>query len=400
MPDAQMSFVCGRESVPWEHISRVSHALQRYRWGPERTFALYRAGYEPIYLESPVNLVREVWKSESSVAEAESTLLKQLWHFKSRKCGDPRDKVFAILGICKDVSNGDITVDYSDTTSIARVYSEVSRFIIMRDHDLKLLSACQWYGSEVTDLPSWAPDWSIDARFWPMRPISNWVENNQRDIFNASGSLSARVEISVDLRTMTAQGLLVSKISVLGTHLGNDGHTKETPATQKRMFTLFKEWWPLAKSHTPEFTPNSEHRVDAFWRTISTDMNSFCQKATKSEESAKFPSRMASWDPTAPDSAPGSAPQQFMDFLASFQQATRNRRFFITEEGHMGLGPRLTKPGDLVCVLLGSRVPFILRAVDDYHVLVGECYCHGLMEGEAVQSLNAGKLVLQDFNLK
>lgn len=76
----------------------------------------------------PVNVVREVWKSQASAAEAECTLLKQLWHFKGRKCGDPRNKVFAILRICKDLKSGDVAVDYS--ASVAHVYSEVSKFIV------------------------------------------------------------------------------------------------------------------------------------------------------------------------------------------------------------------------------------------------------------------------------
>lgn len=130
-------------------------------------------------------------------------------------------------------------------------------------------------------------------------------------------------------------------------------------------------------------------------------MNSFCQKATQSEEGAQFRSWMAipstAFEPE--DLVAGSLVQENLSFVASFQQATRNRRFFVTEEGHMGLGPRLTKPGDLVCVLLGSQVPFILRAVGDWDVLVGECYCHGVMEGEAVRGLDEGKVVLQEFVL-
>ena len=237
-------------------------------------------------MDSPVNVVREVWKSQASAAEAECKLLKQLWHFKGRKCGDPRDKVFAILGICKDLRSGDVAVDYS--ASVARVYSEVSKFIVLRDRSLKLLSACQSYGSDITDLPSWAPDWSIYERYRPTRPISSWTADGQSDIFNASGSFPAGVDISADLRTMRAQGLRVGKISALGTHLGNDGDTEETADTQKRMFTHFQTWWRLARTHTPDFTPSGERRFDAFWRTIITDMNGFCQKATQSEEGAQF----------------------------------------------------------------------------------------------------------------
>ena len=399
MPDARMSFVCGSKSVPWDSVSRASHAIQPYRWGMERILALSLAGYEYINMDFPVNLVREVWKSPAPEAEAECTLLKQLWHFKGRKSGNPRDKVFAILGICKDLKSEDVTIDYS--ASVARIYSEVSKFIVIRDRSLKLLSACQSYGSVITDLPSWAPDWSIDARYRPTRPISSWIADGQSDMFNASGSFTARVDISADLRTMSVQGLRVGKISALGAHLGNDGDTEETPETLKRMFSLFRTWWPLARTHTPDFTPSGERRFDAFWRTVITDMNSFGQKATQSEEGAQFRSWMAvpstAYEPE--ELVAGSWVQEYLSFVASFQQATQNRRFFVTYEGHMGLGPRLTNRGDLVCVLLGSQVPFVLRQVGDCFVLVGECYCHGVMEGEAVRGLDEGKDVLREFVL-
>lgn len=42
MPDAEMSFVCGNMSVPWDYVSRVSHAVQRYRWEPAQILAYHR----------------------------------------------------------------------------------------------------------------------------------------------------------------------------------------------------------------------------------------------------------------------------------------------------------------------------------------------------------------------
>ena len=83
-------------------------------------------------------------------------------------------------------------------------------------------------------------------------------------MFNASGSWSARVQISENLETMNAKGLFIGNISVLGTHIENDGKTLETPATTQRMFSLFVTWWSLAKSHTPGSSSSGERsgRID------------------------------------------------------------------------------------------------------------------------------------------
>jgi hypothetical protein len=66
------------------------------------------------------------------------------------------------------------------------------------------------------------------------------------------------------------------------------------------------------------------------------------------------------------------------------------RKCFASGAGHVGLGPRGTKSGDVVVVFLGATTPVILRpgptaaAPFEY---VGEAYCHGFMHGEAVRGL-------------
>jgi hypothetical protein len=59
------------------------------------------------------------------------------------------------------------------------------------------------------------------------------------------------------------------------------------------------------------------------------------------------------------------------------------RRFFITINGYIGLAPPEALVGDVVCIFLGARVPFILRSRGEYFMLVGECYTQGVMLGEA-----------------
>ena len=50
------------------------------------------------------------------------------------------------------------------------------------------------------------------------------------------------------------------------------------------------------------------------------------------------------------------------------------RRFYVTEKGYMGLATHNADIGDVVVVLLGSNVPFLLRKVDDHYILIGETY--------------------------
>lgn len=404
MPDKEMSFVCGRYSVPWEIASRASHAVQSYRWDIQRMWALDHAGYTYNNFDSPVNLIRWIWQHQSAVVESQCTLMMNLWNFRSRKCGNPRDKVYAILGICNDVKMGDITIDYS--FSVARVYCETAKYILKKERSLKLLSACQSYGSSA-ETPSWVPDWSIDARFRPMRSMISWEageeEEDVRRTFKASRNHSTQVDVSEDIRAITAQGMVCSTISVLGTDIGNDAEFDETPENQNRMFTQFYTWWPLAKERTPEVTAHGERRIDAFWRTLINDMGLTRQKATPEKEGNQFRLWMRKTNYSAfepEDLVVPAGRHQWLEFTAAFQQATTNRRFFITREGHMGLGPRDMEPGDVVCILFGAQVPFVLRAVNNHYVLLGECYCHGIMEGEALRRSDQEGTELRDFVIR
>ena len=73
---------------------------------------------------------------------------------------------------------------------------------------------------------------------------------------------------------------------------------------------------------------------------------------------------------------------------------------FETKDGYFALGPKTMQNGDFICVLFGSKVPFVMRRVDDYFVLVGECFILGLMDGEAVGWLEEGLVGVQRFEIR
>ena len=65
---------------------------------------------------------------------------------------------------------------------------------------------------------------------------------------------------------------------------------------------------------------------------------------------------------------------------------TRGRVLAATTTGHISLVPWGTMEGDLIYVVLGASVPFVLRphaeGLDVAFTLIGEAYVQGIMYGE------------------
>jgi hypothetical protein len=92
--------------------------------------------------------------------------------------------------------------------------------------------------------------------------------------------------------------------------------------------------------------------------------------------------------------------QRFLDSATMFCDC---RRLFLTLNGFVGLGPDTMREGDLVCILAGGDLPFVLRplkkglgsetaelsTISDRYLFVGECYVEGLMKGEAIVALKS-----------
>lgn len=75
------------------------------------------------------------------------------------------------------------------------------------------------------------------------------------------------------------------------------------------------------------------------------------------------------------------------DFIAcsAFEAGTawcKENRFVVTERGYMGIASR-AREGDCVVLLAGATMPFILRPDGPASTVVGDCYIHGIMYGEA-----------------
>lgn len=82
-----------------------------------------------------------------------------------------------------------------------------------------------------------------------------------------------------------------------------------------------------------------------------------------------------------------------LDIIMNTLHATTDRRFFTTHSGYMGLAPFTAQEGDVIYLLLVGDVPYALRPSPEgkEFTFVGECYAHGLMDGEGLIAARAQK---------
>ena len=121
-------------------------------------------------------------------------------------------------------------------------------------------------------------------------------------------------------------------------------------------------------------------------RLSEDECNDFSAWSTYIEEFKQIPGMPGS------NKAPDGNDAKVSAYDYAVWHALRNRRFFITTSGFMGLGPRTMQPQDQIAVLHGCRWPVILRPGDDHFKMLGTCYVHGIMDGEAIrEKKNEGK---------
>jgi hypothetical protein len=86
-------------------------------------------------------------------------------------------------------------------------------------------------------------------------------------------------------------------------------------------------------------------------------------------------------------------------FLGASGPHARERMIAITKEGYMGMVPPYSKVGDVVFIISGAQVPFLLRreAANESSCgnwqLVGESYFHGMMDGEMMAEGHAEQTI-------
>jgi hypothetical protein len=86
--------------------------------------------------------------------------------------------------------------------------------------------------------------------------------------------------------------------------------------------------------------------------------------------------------------------------LDSIIRVTRGRQMLFTTKGYLGLGPEAAQIRDLICVLFGVRLSFVLRKVGSRYILIGASYVDGIIDGEILEQVNLRELNVEEFDIQ
>lgn len=76
-----------------------------------------------------------------------------------------------------------------------------------------------------------------------------------------------------------------------------------------------------------------------------------------------------------------------LDFTQTMASKCSGRPYISTHNGMLGLGCPGIKIGDVVCILYGTTVPYILRpSANGKMVFVGDAYIYNAMNGEMLKA--------------
>ncbi|PNP60666.1 hypothetical protein FNYG_14603 [Fusarium nygamai] len=313
-----------------------------------------------------------------------------LSHTAFFQASNPLDKVFALLGLAEEYQETLETLPSALETDYRRehtqLYRDVTRYLIERDQSLCILSFNQADANSQDSTLSKGP-----------RKIPSWVQlfnspRTHRSLGSYGSMYQASSNIPVEIGSSKTEDVLVLAgltCGVVRSYTAVLSKAESPTASVKRVFDFYNS--TSVKDHLSAFalTFTNEHHGTTLPEPQKLAMATFLAVA----HDIHFmwlddPRRVKKYTP------------DFGRLTDSIAARMAKRRLFITENGYTGLGPANLRQGDMVVVLFGGKVPYILRQQEGHHVLVGETYTLGLSSGEAIELMKRGQLEKRRFEIR
>jgi Heterokaryon incompatibility protein (HET) len=383
--------VCGSRQFLWDVLQLACLLFLRR---PE--FASLLKSF--VHIDCDFNTMRKA----SRLVKAHGKLInRDLWDILDECSGlatsEPRDKIYAVLGLAKQTPALPVP-DYA--RSVKEIYLEFARHFVHTGYGLEIITAAVANDHpKKVDYPSWAP-WfdEMDARQFGRTAAR----------MNAAADTIPVVMLGTCSSDILVQGAIVDRVMDIGPSGPKRGEKLVTPSLEHE---IFLEWieksLTLLKGHdiasaaaslasillqeSPKISREgvgSAHSrlVHASKDVLSNTLSAFIDSLRTLSGRTGLRSRLMTFRFDQETSGSGHI-TLLNDFAFQAIANLQGRRAFVTEQKRIGLASNDTNLGDKIAIISGGRTPYVLREKQNSsrsYNLVTWAYVQGIMHGEAL----------------
>jgi hypothetical protein len=390
-PDNDSVVLCGNAVVCWDALITATEVITHLMWRPE--LQGFFANSQPIDNQSLRRLFN--LEKQRQYKTPVFNLLQVLAKYRHFKAGDLRDKIYALRGLAADLSEDELVPNYSLPPPV--IFASVAQHFIISKRSFECLGFCDFSKSDLRQ-PSWVPDWSSPSIRHPLakRQIHDSCGEDRRVYEAATLTVPSDSERQwnctiKDELVLTVAGFLVDTVSRVVNFDIPDACVTEDGSSIGQSFSEGPAIYGLNIPESDLYRGSSEPLKMAYSRTVVADvMKAGNVRSRGYAITLDYWSRIRSY--TQPP-----ADYKFRKEWGSLLFSTTERSLFWTHDGYLGLGPTNVKPGDWVCIFFGGEVLYLLRSLRGTSRFIGECYIHGLMDGEAYALLDDRSHTVENF---
>jgi hypothetical protein len=293
---------------------------------------------------------------------------------------DAKDRVYGLLGLrtleC-DPADGQPLVDPDYDITIMECYRRVTAKLLVERKDLRVLSWTPHGTNLKEDWPSWVPVWN-------KKTVAMFADTSDeyKAIIPPAG-ISA--ETYGDQERISISGFRVDTVEsgvLQYSELTGRADNYDELERVQALLRILEHYHSLeALACTFVNAQRGKALDDIRVTAILSDYHGFMQ-----------------WEPASPDAAQVPPDAGAARFLHRFLHDRIGHALFLTLGGMLGLGPEGMRADDVVVVLHGASVPFVLRPIEDgLWRLIGECYVYEVNQGRVVREWEEKGSVSESF---
>lgn len=351
-----------------------------------------------------------------NIGDVNPRLTDMLLAVRSMGATDPRDRVYAFLGLEKDQRQKlkpDYTKPRGDPGAIESVYTNIAKYFLEHEdpewilamagmgysrfilperlrhlHDKQRLALKHFYTGVQLNLPSWVPDLRSP---YPI-PLPNIRDRTAHEIKQNVEAIKKSIRIMDETKEVEIRTVFIDNVKSIA--------TKDLFPIQR---TLIAEHDPLGslrrtlqlldvvqKLRNNAFVNRpGESTVAKLYMTITAGLGT--DRLPSFEMFLEVVQRFEPDFRALVDQKTSPLLATFrLQHLMAFRDADVHRwdgltdvcnlrEVAVSDRGYLALVPRLTRPGDCIHWLKGSETFLVLRRLDSgrAYQLVGHCYVHG-----------------------